>query len=1009
MAPRTTRIMQSRCDGKRLCEMSVNSDIFGDPCPGTHKYMEVHYACSPKFITTTKRPFPPWFLESGAGDLWSPQKQSSTLQETNPTMTSSTSLKTSSSTLVSSSSIASSSSSFSTLAEDHLTTSSPRKPILVTQPTTPVRIPITTPKATTTIVPTSQPPVKINASITSTKSDALEEYDDNDAESPSKPSSSKHLQTTSEAKEEEPLLPEVEVFVSDLPSPLHPPDHCPPKLARHIHWNWTAGGEVAIVPCPRGSTGLARWPCQSGGQWVGVVPDLSDCKSNAMTNLESRVREEDPENVIVSALAKLTRTSLYGGDLETASVIMRTMANRLQYLLQSQSSSFYKKEAYIQEVFQNILRSASNLVARHQTPAWQDLPASKRSKMVTDILLSLEENAFLLADVTLEEQVLEEASEEIVMAISVINSKKLDASDSSPLSFPDSKFAKIATKVKDRASLPRGNLKRHSNSYELSKAVFFSYLNLHQILQSPVSFNGFDDYKVNSRVLSASLAKGRHVELAQPMVLTFRHLNTNLTGPVCVFWDFEMNVWSNNGCSVKSSDTSQTECECDHLTNFALLMRDGPALSNNGLSTFFWIQILVYIFLVILVIVAVFVAVKFRTQLSHVVRKYFTKSQEKKLQKGLDVNPGSGPGLGPCPKSQSFYSGVNLVTTAVNNQLVNGKAQTLALEKNLRLSHYLHSLPNGNGSNHHHLHAQASDLPDPAAHTATLRMGSQTNANANPLPTYSVYQIEDGMEATKHLRDTVYMSPQLVNLTNTLRSKKRCQAGHCQQQSPHHHHPQHHLQGVNDDSMLPESEVIFRAVSPHGHVYWEIDPKRDHSDEDQPQLSSNSDMSSSRQSSSRYSDNHPLIKGDSPQQPNHQVLVNPFADVQLLPNSVCSSPTSLGQRGSSDIRFSSLRLGKGHLPSFRTPTFRSGRNNKAGISNVNANIREEEIPEQVQIRDLRSIPVSIKSNDYILAKIQSHMNRGSPVDLVVSSNSPSRGGGYHTTAQLDGSKKQRRV
>lgn len=76
---------------------------------------------------------------------------------------------------------------------------------------------------------------------------------------------------------------------------------------------------------------------------------------------------------------------------------------------------------------------------------------------------------------------------------------------------------------------------------------------------------------------------------------------------------------------------------------------------------------------------------------------------------------------------------------------------------------------------------------------------------------------------------------------------------------------------------------------------------------------------------------------------------------------------------------------------------------------MNANIREEEIPEQVQIRDLRSIPVSIKSNDYILAKIQSHMNRGSPVDLVVSSNSPSRGGGYHTTAQLDGSKKQRRV
>ena len=30
----------------------------------------------------------------------------------------------------------------------------------------------------------------------------------------------------------------------------------------------------------------------------------------------------------------------------------------------------------------------------------------------------------------------------------------------------------------------------------------------------------------------------------------------------------------------------------------------------------------------------------------------------------------------------------------------------------------------------------------------------------------------------------------------------------------------------NDSTMLPESEVVFRAVSPHGHVYWEIDPTR---------------------------------------------------------------------------------------------------------------------------------------------------------------------------------------
>ena len=54
----------SRCDGQRMCTMPVSSEVFGDPCPNTRKYVEVHFACSPKVRrTTTKRPLPPWFLQ----------------------------------------------------------------------------------------------------------------------------------------------------------------------------------------------------------------------------------------------------------------------------------------------------------------------------------------------------------------------------------------------------------------------------------------------------------------------------------------------------------------------------------------------------------------------------------------------------------------------------------------------------------------------------------------------------------------------------------------------------------------------------------------------------------------------------------------------------------------------------------------------------------------------------------------------------------------------------------
>ena len=90
----------------------------------------------------------------------------------------------------------------------------------------------------------------------------------------------------------------------------------------------------------------------------------------------------------------------------------------------------------------------------------------------------------------------------------------------------------------------------------------------------------------------------------------------------------------------------------------------------------------------------------------------------------------------------------------------------------------------------------------------------------------------DGMEATKILRDNVYMSPQLINLTNTLRAgsttlngskrnKMTCQAGGhvgpCSSSSAQstpakkskraREQQQQHL---NDPTLLPEQEVVFR-------------------------------------------------------------------------------------------------------------------------------------------------------------------------------------------------------
>ncbi|CAH1799387.1 unnamed protein product [Owenia fusiformis] len=92
---------------------------------------------------------------------------------------------------------------------------------------------------------------------------------------------------------------------------------------------------------------------------------------------------------------------------------------------------------------------------------------------------------------------------------------------------------------------------------------------------------------INSRVVAASIGKLQIKNLVEPVVASFKHIEESLytidgkeqkaETPRCVFWDFDLNDknggWSEEGCRVRRHVPNNfTECECDHLTNFALLM-----------------------------------------------------------------------------------------------------------------------------------------------------------------------------------------------------------------------------------------------------------------------------------------------------------------------------------------------------------------------------------------------------------------------------------------------------
>lgn len=129
----------------------------------------------------------------------------------------------------------------------------------------------------------------------------------------------------------------------------------------------------------------------------------------------------------------------------------------------------------------------------------------------------------------------------------------------------------------DLIELPRGALLENSDGH-LVRLVFVAFDRLEEILQwHPDALDLHSGRNItrmlNSKVISASLGKGRHIQLREPVRLTFRHIQTeNVSNPSCVFWDYTTSTWSEEGCSVELNNQTHTVCSCDHLTNFAILM-----------------------------------------------------------------------------------------------------------------------------------------------------------------------------------------------------------------------------------------------------------------------------------------------------------------------------------------------------------------------------------------------------------------------------------------------------
>ncbi|XP_073993795.1 latrophilin Cirl-like isoform X2 [Rhodnius prolixus] len=550
MSPKSLRVLHARCSQQQNCSIQASTTLFGEPCAGTLKYLEAHYQCIPPALTTTtSRPSPPWLITSQPS-VWSTAK-------------------------------------VVTIRGPVGGTPAPGPPPLhVPGPTTARSVLGVTTGKNVAAEPTNRPSTAstVHAALTTSLP----------TDQPTVPSSTAPPGTPPPARlTDPPPTQPTQPSTTQPPGSLHATrlnldenDICPPSTARGLTWNWTRAGEVGAQPCPGGATGVARWRCVSGPppRRATPTPDLSECRSVWLTSLDARISEEDSIINIANDLSQVTNSkTLYGGDMMTTTKIMKRMSKKMQIDIQTFPDP-RQREAIVTELLHGVVRTGSNLLEAGQLSSWRDLSHREQMRVATSLLVGIEENSFLLANTVVREKTVTHTEKNIFLAVRVVEVSNVETEEfrsHSTRSGSDEDWG-------SNGGLSGGSVgsvgsgggggeswlrleKRalvDNSEGSLVRLVYASFDRLEEILRP-----GNTSRVVNSKVISASLGQGRHIQLSYPVTICLKHIRTeNVTNPTCVFWDYTMSSWSEEGCRKESTNATHTICVCDHLTNFAVLM-----------------------------------------------------------------------------------------------------------------------------------------------------------------------------------------------------------------------------------------------------------------------------------------------------------------------------------------------------------------------------------------------------------------------------------------------------
>ncbi|XP_060606054.1 uncharacterized protein LOC132758398 isoform X2 [Ruditapes philippinarum] len=327
--------------------------------------------------------------------------------------------------------------------------------------------------------------------------------------------------------------------------------------SRGTVWNVTVAGTTVSFPCSNIDAELSGniyRECKASGTWI--IPKY-DCVHKDIKNLEGLLGSSSTDamtNTILDTLATLTTPgegsgSLYSGDIESITNVLEDIANNQNLKVTDDQAKTF-------------LTTVGNILDSSTRDVWKEINQNNRDTKEASSALRLLNVFDTYVDAFANS--LPETRDNKTFSVSNILLQVRRVNNFTSIAFPEGDIGGNGQKSKSRSSL---SISQDS----LKGSTIFAavlYENLLGILPIKASF---DKATLDSSVITAKLNNWK-ANTNFKITIVFERLKINSSKAICSFRNENSVLWENEGCYMVSSNSTTIVCECNHLTNFAILM-----------------------------------------------------------------------------------------------------------------------------------------------------------------------------------------------------------------------------------------------------------------------------------------------------------------------------------------------------------------------------------------------------------------------------------------------------